>query len=76
MWFVTWDRPEYREWALADERGYQLVIACAEADGQFLCVKARLDRQPRGMPAFVTEREERFSTRERAEEAIAGWKAG
>ncbi len=76
MWFVTWDRPEYREWALADERGFRLVIACVEGDGTFLCVKARLDRQPKGMPAFVTEREERCATEQRAEEIIARWKAG
>jgi hypothetical protein len=76
MWFVTWDRPEYREWARADGGGYRLVILCVEADGTHLCVQARLNRLAKGMPQFVTEREERFPTMQRAQAAIDGWMAG
>jgi hypothetical protein len=76
MWFVTWDRPEYREWARADAGGYELVILCVEADGSHLCVKARLNRLAKGMPQFVTESEERLSTMPLAQARIDGWMAG
>jgi hypothetical protein len=75
MWFVTWDRPEYREWACADDGGYKLAIVCVEGDGAFLCVKARLNKRDKGMPQFVTDREERFYEKLRAEATIEAWKA-
>jgi hypothetical protein len=74
MWFVTWGRKEYREWAREQKGGYALVILCAEEGGSYLCVKARLDMQSRGMPAFVTEEEQRFASLQQAEAKVEEWK--
>lgn len=76
MWFVTWNRPEYKEWACIVKGGYQLVILRVENDGRYLCVKARLNIKPRGLPEFVTEEERYVSTIKDSQEIISEWKRG
>ena len=40
-WFVTWDGPEYKEWAIPISKGYLLVVLRKEKT-KLLCVKAEL----------------------------------
>lgn len=74
MWFVTWNRPEYKEWAHIVEGGYQLVILRVENDGRLLCVKARLNMKAKGLPEFVTEEEKYISSKQDAQRIINEWK--
>lgn len=74
MWFITWNRPEYREWASIVKGGYQLVILRMEKDGQLLCVKARLNMKARGLPEFVAEEEKYVSTKKDSQKVISEWK--
>lgn len=74
MWFITWDRPEYKEWAHIVKGGYQLIILRMENDGRLLCVKARLNMKAKGLPEFVTEEEKHISSEQDAQRVINEWK--
>lgn len=74
MWFVTWDRPEYKEWAKEIDGGYLLVILRIESDGKLLCVKARLNMGAKGMPVFVIEVEQYAIHLQDAQAIIDAWK--
>ena len=74
MWFVTWDRPEYREWASIIKGGYQLIILRMENNGRLLCVKAKLNVKSKGLPEFVTEEEKYVSTKKDSQKIISEWK--
>lgn len=74
MWFVTWDRPEYKEWARIVKGGYQLVILRVEDDGSLLCVKAKLNIKAKGLPEFVTEEEKHVSSKKYSQKIICEWK--
>jgi hypothetical protein len=74
MWFVTWDRPEYKEWAHIVRGGYQLVILRVENDRRLLCVRARLNIKAKGLPEFVTDEERHVSTTKDSQKIISGWK--
>lgn len=75
MWFVTWDQPEYKEWAKKDNQGYQLVILRVESDGRLLCVKARLNIKAKGLPEFITEKERYYTSKREANKVISEWRA-
>lgn len=74
MWFVTWNRPEYKEWAHIVKGGYQLVILRMENDGRLLCVKAKLNMKAKGLPEFVTEEERYIFSEQDAQRVINEWK--
>jgi hypothetical protein len=71
-WFVTWDVPEYREWAHKADYGYLLLIINKESQG-FRCAKARLLFQDAGLPAFDLLSETVVETDDDAEGLIKGW---
>ncbi len=72
-WFVTWNRPEYKEWAKKVEKGYLLVIVRKEPK-HYLCVKANLLVGESGLPAFEVAEEHRFDKKQKALEQIENWK--
>ena len=72
-WFVTWNRPEYKEWAIKIPQGYLLVILRKEAN-RYLCVKAKLIMGEAGLPAFEVVEEHRFTVRIKALRQIQEWK--
>lgn len=72
-WFVTWDRPEYKEWASNIPEGYLLLIIRKEKD-KYLCVKAKLIMGEKGLPAFEVIEEHSFRTNQEATGKIKDWK--
>lgn len=72
-WFVTWNRPEYKEWAVKIPQGYLLVILRKEND-RFLCVKAKLIMGKTGLPAFEITEEQHFTSRIKALMQIQEWR--
>lgn len=72
-WFVTWDRPEYKEWATTLSDGYLLVILRTEKI-RYLCVKAELTMGETGLPAFKVIEEHYCSARTKALEQILEWR--
>ena len=72
-WFVTWDRPEYKEWAIPIAKGYLLVVLRKEK-ARFLCVKAELIMGEKGLPAFNVLEEKYYSSKPQASEQIKEWK--
>lgn len=74
MWFVTWNRPEYKEWAHIVKGGYQLVILRVEDERRLLCVKARLNMKAKGLPEFIIEEERYVPTIKDSQKVISKWK--
>lgn len=72
-WFVTWNRPEYKEWAKKIKKGYLLVIIRKEPK-EYLCVKANLLVGLKGLPGFEVIEEHRFKTLKKASDQIDIWK--
>ena len=72
-WFKPWDRPEYQEWALEIEGGYQLVIIRKEKDA-YLCARAKLLMREEGLPDFTLEDQLRVASEEEALKQIDAWK--
>ncbi len=72
-WFVTWNRPEYKEWAKETKNGYLLVIIRKEIK-QYLCVKANLLMGENGLPGFEVIEEHRLQTKREANKQVAIWK--
>lgn len=72
-WFVTWDRPEYKEWAKEIKEGYLLVVIRKELDN-YLCVKAELLMGSKGLPDFKVFEERNVSTQKEADKIIQAWK--
>ncbi len=72
-WFVTWDRAEYKEWAIPIKEGYLLVIIRKEKD-KHLCVKAKLIMGEKGLPGFEVLEEHYFSISQKAIKQIKQWK--
>ncbi len=72
-WFVTWDRPEYKEWAAPISNGYLLVILRKEKT-KFLCVKAELIMGEKGLPAFNVLEEKYYSSSQKASKQIKEWR--
>ncbi len=73
-WFKTWDRPEYKEWAIKSPNGYQLVIIRKERKSRYLCVKAKLIMDEKGLPDFKAIEEYYHPTKEKALKQIKEWK--
>jgi hypothetical protein len=71
-WFVTWDVPEYREWARRADYGYLLLIIHKESQG-FRCAKARLLFHDVGLPAFDLLAETIVEAGDDAERQIKDW---
>jgi len=71
-WFVTWDRPEYKEWASKNSTGYELLIIRREPK-QYFCVKANLTLGETGLPGFKVLKEKRFKTKQDAMKQISSW---
>ena len=72
-WFVTWDRPEYKEWAIPIKNGYFLVVLRKEKS-RFLCVKAELLMGEKGLPEFKVIEEKYFLLKSKALKKIRDWK--
>lgn len=71
-WFVTWNRPEYKEYATETTNGYLLAIIRKEKE-KFLCVMARLRMSEKGLPNFIVLKEEYKFTQEEAVKQISQW---
>lgn len=71
-WFMTWNRPEYEEYATETPKGYHLVIIRKEKD-RYLCVGAELIMKEKGLPEFYVRKEGYKSTKEEATEQISRW---
>lgn len=72
-WFKTWDRPEYKEWAIEIPNGYLLVIIRKEPK-RYLCVKAELLMKEKGLPDFRVIEEHYFPIEQEAKKQIQDWK--
>lgn len=72
QWFVTWNRPEYKEWAKEIKGGYSLVIIRKEPK-RYLCVKAELIMKEKGLPDFKIIEEYKFSAQQKAKQQIQDW---
>lgn len=72
-WFVTWNRPEHKEWATKISQGYILVIICKEKNNKYLCVKAKLLMGEKGLPDFKVIKEYYFSGKKETEKQIKNW---
>ena len=71
-WFVTWDRPEYKEWATQIANGYLLIVLRTEKE-KFLCVKAELVMGEKGLPAFKVLEEKYYPSKPKASKQIKAW---
>ena len=71
-WFVTWDRPEYKEWAIPVPGGYRLIVLRTEKE-RLLCVKAELAMGEKGLPAFKVVEEKYYSSKPKASKQIKAW---
>lgn len=72
-WFQTWDRPEYKEWAIAIPEGYLLLILRKERQ-QYLCAKAKLLMGKSGLPGVEVLEQIHLSNKKEAMEQISLWK--
>ena len=72
-WFVTWNRPEYKEWATPIKNGYLLVVLRKEKS-RFLCVKAELLMGEKGLPEFKVIEEKYFLLKSQVLKQIRDWK--
>lgn len=71
-WFVTWNRPEYKEWATPIDSGYLLIVLRTEKE-KFLCVKAELIMGEKGLPAFRVVAEKYYSSKFAAAKQVEEW---
>ena len=71
-WFVTWDRPEYKEWAKPIAKGYLLIVLRREKT-RFLCVKAELIMGEKGLPVFKVIEEKYYTSKPQASEQARDW---
>ena len=71
-WFVTWDRPEYKEWAKPIAKGYLLIVLRTEKE-RFLCVKAELIMEGKGLPSFKVIEEKYYTSNVEASKQIKDW---
>lgn len=72
-WFITWDRPEYKECAKEISGGYALVVVRKEPNN-YICVKAKLLMGSKGLPRFSVLKEHNCSTQKQADTIIQAWK--
>lgn len=73
-WFLTWDRPEYQEWAKEIPEGYLLHIIRKEPDN-FLVVQAKLLMGEKGLPGFEVIEQRNAATEEVANRIIQDWQS-
>ncbi len=71
-WFITWNRPEYKEWAIKSKKGYLLVIIRKEKT-KYLLVKAELLIEEKGLPRFNVLEEARYVSLAKANKQIREW---
>lgn len=71
-WFVTWNRPEYKEWALPVAKGYLLIVLRTEKT-RFLCVKAELIMGEKGLPVFKVIEEKYYASKSAASKQVKDW---
>jgi len=71
-WFVTWDVPEYKEWAKKTRDGYFLVIIRKETKN-YLCVRAKLIMGEKGLPGVEIIEKQNLATAQKAEKVIQDW---
>ena len=72
FWFITWNRPEYKEWAQKKNYGYLLTIIRKQIKN-FLVVKAKLIFKAKGLPQFMTLESLIVKTNKKALEIIKEW---
>lgn len=72
-WFQTWNRHEYKEWAVKSPDGYLLLIIRKEKS-RFLTVKAKLIMKETGLPDFEMVEEKIFQTSFTANKQLEEWK--
>ena len=72
-WFVTWNRAEYKEWAIPKPYGYLLLILRRQAKN-FLVAKAKLVVGKSGFPGFKPLKTELLATKTSAMALINQWK--
>ncbi|OGH02524.1 MAG: hypothetical protein A2798_02705 [Candidatus Levybacteria bacterium RIFCSPHIGHO2_01_FULL_37_17] len=71
--FLTWNLPEYKEWATPTDGGYELYIIRKEPDN-FLVVKAKLIIEARGLPGFKVLEEHNLSDEKSALRKVQEWR--
>ena len=69
---MTWNRPEYKEWATPIDSGYLLIVLRTEKT-RFLCVKAELIMGEKGLPSFKVLEEKYYSSKPQASKQIKDW---
>jgi hypothetical protein len=69
---VTWNVPEYKEWAIKKSYGYLLTII-RQQPKDFLAVKAKLIFKAKGLPQFVTLKSLTVKTGKEAKAVIKKW---
>jgi len=72
FWFITWNRPEYKEWAVKKSYGYLLTIIRKQPQ-DFLAVKAKLIFKAKDLPQFVTLQSLTAKTGKEAKAVIKKW---
>ncbi|MEK7533986.1 MAG: hypothetical protein AAB600_01480 [Patescibacteria group bacterium] len=72
-WFVTWNRPNYFEWAKANKNGYRLLVIHPESDGRYLAVDAQLEMLPQGLPKFTVTEQKYIGDLKSAKQQVAEW---
>lgn len=70
--FVTWNVPEYKEWAQKKSYGYLLTIIRKQPQ-DFLVVKAKLIFKAKDLPAFETIKSVIVETEKEATEIVRNW---
>lgn len=72
--FITWNRPEYKEWAIKKSYGYLLTVIRKQPK-DFLVVKAKLIFKAKDLPQFVTLKSLTVETEKEAKAILKKWKA-
>lgn len=72
FWFVTWNRPEYKEWAQKKNYGYLLTVIRKQPQ-DFLAVKAKLILKAKNLPEFVIIKSVIVKTEKEAIALVKKW---
>jgi len=72
FWFITWNVPEYKEWAQKKRYGYLLTIIRNQKK-DFLVAKAKLIFKPQGLPEFVMLKSKTTKTEKEARRLVKTW---
>lgn len=72
FWFITWNRPEYKEWVQKKNYGYLLTVIRKQPQ-DFLVVKAKLIFKAKDLPVFETIKSVIVNTEKEAIALVKKW---